>query len=81
MKFFKIADYIGYAIAKLTNVFKSACLLRVVFTQDSLKTKKYLEIVFMPYVLRNFLICFSFVILHILAKFQYQNVLTSQVIQ
>ena len=58
-----------------------ADLLRILFTEDSLKIKKGLELVSRPYFSWNFFKKFYFVILHKLAKFHYQAVVTFQVIQ
>ena len=58
-----------------------ADLLRILFTEDSLKIKKGLELVSTPNFSCDFLIRKYFAILHKLAKFHYQTVFTSQVIQ
>ena len=59
-----------------------ADLHRILFTEDSLKIKKGLELVFRPNFSYNFFNKKNyFVILHKLAKFHYQTVFTSQVIQ
>ena len=83
MKFLKKATYIRYLIAKLSNCpSQHADFHRILFTEDSLKIKKGFGTSFQP----TFLIDFfdkkiHFVILHKLAKFHYQIVFTSQVIQ
>ena len=50
MKFLKQATYIGYVIAKRSkSVQQHADLLRIGFTEDSLKIKKGLELVSRPH--------------------------------
>ena len=59
-----------------------ADFLRIIFTGDSLKIKKGLEISFQAtFFIEFFDKKFYFVILHKLAKFHYQIVFTSQAIQ
>ena len=81
MKLLKQTTYIRYVLAKQNyqNLSKSAH--RFYFTEDSLKIKKGLELVSRPYFSYNFFKKISFVILNKLAKFHYQTVFTSQVIQ
>ena len=77
MRFLKQTTYIRYVIAKLQNLFKSACWF--LFTEDSLKIKKsvtsFQATFFIEFVDEKF----YFVILCKLAKFHYQTVFTSQV--
>ena len=58
-----------------------ADLLTILFTEDSWKIRKGLELVSRPHFAYTFLIKKNyFLILHKLAKFHYQTVFTSQVI-
>ena len=69
MKFLKQATYIRHVIAKLSKFTKSACRPpEIPFCKGH---------IFVEVSGKNF----SFVILHKLAKFRYQTVFTSQVIQ
>ena len=81
-KFLKEVTYIRYVIANLSTFSPNqhAGLLRFFFPEHSLKIKKGLEIESRPHFSCNFLIK-KFVVLHKLAKFHYQTVFTSQVIQ
>ena len=57
MKFLKQATYIGYVIAKLSQsvqISKLTDLLRIVFTEDSLKIKKSMELVSRSHFSQNF---------------------------
>ena len=74
MKFLKQATCIGYVIAKLSK-FIQIRIVRILFAEDSLKIKKA------TFFIEFFDKTFCFVILHKLAKFHYQTVFTSQVIQ
>ena len=56
-------------------------LFRFSFTEDSLKIKKGLELVFKPHFTLNFLIKRVFLIPHKLTKFHYHTVFTFQGIQ
>ena len=58
-----------------------AGLLRILFIEDSLKTKKGLKLVSRPFFIEFFDKNFYLVLLHTLAKSNYQTVFTSQVIQ
>ena len=55
--------------------------LRFLVTEDSFNNKKNLELVSRPHLKEFFDKNFSCVILHKLAKFHYQTLFTSQVIQ
>ena len=72
MTFLKQAAYSTYVLGKLSKFVQTSTRLPWIpflFTTVSIKNKKGLELKF------------SFVILHKLAKFYYQTVVTSQVIQ
>ena len=83
MKFLKQSTYIRYVINKAIEISPNqhAGLLRFLFTEDTLKIEKGLELVSRPHFSENFMTKFYLVMLHKLARFHYQAVLASQVIQ